>query len=304
MLNSDFIINKKVSLYHDSWFIYVNNYKLNFTDLSVYLDTYHDSDSEKDFNPLYYIVGREESTVWHSIAYILDKNTMQSKLDLVTQVDYMKGTKKMALLLVGLHYKESYTSPSVINSTGTVDFRLYVKNIKTKLLGYFNKFYDLDTFISTNNSPHLNTLVDIYKPCKIVLDDSSKRIYKTIKILKLLMDEINKGKKYDVIVLTRLDIYFLMDFSNIEFHKFNVVSILENNDVCDDNFYFFPVSFLNIFYNLLNSKLLSRQAMDPLVMHRLHHDIYNHFPIHYIHNQNRFVADLDFFKLRYFLIMN
>ena len=78
MLNRDFIINKNVSLYHDSWFIYVNNHKLNFNDLSVYLDTYHDSDSAKDFNPLYYIVGREESTVWHSMGYILNKSTMQS----------------------------------------------------------------------------------------------------------------------------------------------------------------------------------------------------------------------------------
>jgi len=304
MLNNDFIVNKKVSFKHESWFIYVHDYKLNFYDLTVYLDTYHDSDSAKDFNPLYYMIGRQESSIWHSIAYILNRNTMQPKLDLVTQVDYMKGIKNMALLLVGLHYKENYTAPCIPNSTGDVDFRLHVKNIKTKVLDYFNKFYNIDTYISTNNSNYLNEMLKIYNPYKFFIDDRSNRIFKTVKILKLLMDEINKGKQYDYIAITRLDIYFLMDFSNIEFYKFNIISILEKNDVCDDNFYFFPVNFLHKFYDLLNNKLLSIQSKDPCVLHYLHHDIYNHFPIHYIHNQNRFVADLDFYKLRYFFNCN
>jgi hypothetical protein len=37
------------------------------------INTYHDSDSEKDFNPLYYIVNRAQSTVWHSEGLLFDK---------------------------------------------------------------------------------------------------------------------------------------------------------------------------------------------------------------------------------------
>ena len=37
------------------------------------IHTYHDSDSYKDYNPLYYIVNRPESKETHSNGYIFDK---------------------------------------------------------------------------------------------------------------------------------------------------------------------------------------------------------------------------------------
>jgi len=79
MLNNKFIINKTVSLRHESWYKYVTKHKLKENELTVYLNTYHDSDSAKDLNPLYYMVGRVESSVWDSSKYILDKQTMKYK---------------------------------------------------------------------------------------------------------------------------------------------------------------------------------------------------------------------------------
>jgi hypothetical protein len=43
----------------------------------VMLDTYHDSDSQKDRNPVYRVVNRPEHAVWHSRGYRLDRMTLQ-----------------------------------------------------------------------------------------------------------------------------------------------------------------------------------------------------------------------------------
>lgn len=51
---------------HESWYIFYHDLKIDDNDMDVMINTYHDSDSQKDFNPLYYIVNRPENTVWHS----------------------------------------------------------------------------------------------------------------------------------------------------------------------------------------------------------------------------------------------
>ena len=51
---------------HESWYIFYNNLNIDDNDMDVMINTYHDSDSQKDLNPLYYIVNRPESTIWHS----------------------------------------------------------------------------------------------------------------------------------------------------------------------------------------------------------------------------------------------
>ena len=44
------------------------------------INTFHDSDSQKDFNPLYYIVNRPQNTVWHDNEYIFDKSIFTQTL--------------------------------------------------------------------------------------------------------------------------------------------------------------------------------------------------------------------------------
>jgi hypothetical protein len=58
---------------HEMWQNLVDYAKLSYDDLDTMLTTFHDSDSAKDFNPLYYIVNRPESTVFHSQGYIFNK---------------------------------------------------------------------------------------------------------------------------------------------------------------------------------------------------------------------------------------
>lgn len=53
-----FNLIKKFNLGHDSWNHLIDLHNLTYEDLDMMLNTYHDSDSAKDFNPIYYIVNR------------------------------------------------------------------------------------------------------------------------------------------------------------------------------------------------------------------------------------------------------
>jgi len=52
---------------HIAWWHAVTNLSLVYDDLDVMITTFHDSDSQKDWNPLYRIVNRAESTRWSSL---------------------------------------------------------------------------------------------------------------------------------------------------------------------------------------------------------------------------------------------
>jgi len=61
-----------VNLYHDTWYNLVTKYNFNYNQLDTMLNTYHDSDSYKDWNPIYYIVNRPENSI-HTTKKIFDK---------------------------------------------------------------------------------------------------------------------------------------------------------------------------------------------------------------------------------------
>jgi hypothetical protein len=50
---------------HDQWEYLMTHTNLTCNDLDTILPTFHDSDSLKDWNPLYYIVNREECKRQH-----------------------------------------------------------------------------------------------------------------------------------------------------------------------------------------------------------------------------------------------
>jgi len=71
---------KSITINHDTWRNLVRRIGLTYDDLDAMLITYHDSDSYKDYNPIYYIVNRKESTVFHSEGYIFNKNDYGRKI--------------------------------------------------------------------------------------------------------------------------------------------------------------------------------------------------------------------------------
>jgi len=60
-----YFITKDLRIDHDSWKYFIQKKKLKDTDMELMLDTYHDSDSYKDYNPLYYMVGRKQTDSWY-----------------------------------------------------------------------------------------------------------------------------------------------------------------------------------------------------------------------------------------------
>jgi len=71
--NKYFKYINNIRIGHESWYILVKNTDLTYNDLDTIIHTYHDSDSYKDYNPLYYIVNRPESTIFHSHGEIFNK---------------------------------------------------------------------------------------------------------------------------------------------------------------------------------------------------------------------------------------
>jgi hypothetical protein len=52
---------------HDAWSNAVTHLSLTYDDMDVMITTFHDSDSQKDWNPLYRVVNRPESISWSSL---------------------------------------------------------------------------------------------------------------------------------------------------------------------------------------------------------------------------------------------
>ena len=54
-----------LKLYHNSILDYLQN-NIKLTDFDFILNTLHDSDTAKEYNPLYSLVSRNNTKVWHS----------------------------------------------------------------------------------------------------------------------------------------------------------------------------------------------------------------------------------------------
>jgi len=191
---------------------------------------------------------------------------------------------KIGLLLSGLHYKENPID-NITAVNYTVDFRYYIRNIKT----YIYSLGEIETYIVTNDSPILDVLSAVYNPVELcIMDDTlNRRISKTIKGLELIRDS---GKVYDYVCVTRLDIYFMKTIV-INYSKLNIFS-QEGPGFYDDNFYFFPFSLLESFLSIY---LTIQDSKDCCAAHTL-----KLTDIHYICNEHRPVKELTSFKLRHF----
>ena len=227
------------------------------------------------------------------------KRLLFKKMPTSTSRPIIDSYKNMALLFFGLHYYENYLHFTNLNHT--IDFRLYVDNIKSKLIDYFKTKFEIDTFICTNDSKIKNELIEAYQPKDIFFSNEISKNVKIIKVFQMMFEYMKKMKKgYEYVILTRLDIYFMKDFLNIDFTKLNLVSILENNNYCDDNFYLIPKKYIPLFYTTL--LLTIRNSPENRgILHTLKNVFERIMPVHYLCNENRSVNKLSFFKLRYLL---
>jgi hypothetical protein len=75
-------------LHHNSWQMY-KTLSFEYSDMNILCKTFHDSDSEKDWNPLYKIVNRNFSNKWYSIDFIYDSE-IWPKIEKVKDEEFHK----------------------------------------------------------------------------------------------------------------------------------------------------------------------------------------------------------------------
>lgn len=80
---SYFYVLTNICADHDAWKHYHEVFHIPHNKMNFMVDTYHDADSYKDYNPYYRYVGRPECTIWHDrgkkIVHYLAKNIRANK---------------------------------------------------------------------------------------------------------------------------------------------------------------------------------------------------------------------------------
>lgn len=202
---------------------------------------------------------------------------------------------KLAILLFGIskgeiHHAEKYY----------VDYEKSYENYKKIIFEYFsNKGYDIDVYFTTNmlNDTDEKEICEKYKPIKynLIENEGNAIRSKNKKLNNVINLCLESGIPYDLILITRFDLLFQKDFdkSNIDFNKFNLVSILEHPTFICDNFYLFPYIFLNIFSNIVNKNL-------DKMLHFIQKEMYDELnikSINYILNEHCPIEMLSFYKI-------
>lgn len=68
-----------IEISHDTWQNLVERTPLTSNDMDTFISTYHDSDTQKDFNPLYFIVNRPMCAIFHSPNQVFQKTLFRQK---------------------------------------------------------------------------------------------------------------------------------------------------------------------------------------------------------------------------------
>ena len=78
-----------IEINHDSWQTLVEKTNLTYADIDTLLNTFHDSDSQKDYNPIYYIVNRPICTTFHSPNKYFNKHEINKHMFKTLSLHYL-----------------------------------------------------------------------------------------------------------------------------------------------------------------------------------------------------------------------
>lgn len=207
---------------------------------------------------------------------------------------------KLALLLFGMSVNLEYRHWRIKKHID-VHWRNSYENYKEFIFDFFEKKgYDIDVYFTTNtlNDKDKIELCKAYKPVKCDFIDNypDKTISRNTKIKNVAELCLSTNMNYDLVLITRFDLLFQKKFheSNIQFDKFNLVSILERPHLICDNFYLFPYKYLKDFSNMVNGNQFK-------MFHEIKTDIENingkDF-VNYILNNYTNVEHLSFYKIQ------
>lgn len=205
--------------------------------------------------------------------------------------------KKCALLLFGISYSE-YDCRK--NLKYTINYNNSFDNYQKHIYKYFHdKGYLIDVYFSTNisNKEEQDKLIEKYKPLEysFIENEDNRTLSRNRKFINVIKLCLNKNIIYDNILITRFDLLFQKDFekSNIKLDKFNLVSILERDNLICDNFYILPFSKLKQFYEIAKKNISNS-------FHKIKNEIEkieNPEFINYILDERVHIHKLSFYKI-------
>ena len=205
---------------------------------------------------------------------------------------------KLAVLLFGMSKTEYIHWRD--NNTYFIDYEKSYENYKKFIFDFFkNKGYDIDVYFTTNmlDDKNKKEICEKYKPIKYTFIENGKNntTSRNEKLNNVIDLCLNSGFTYDLILITRFDLLFQKEFdkSNIDFDKFNIVSILEMPNLICDNFYLFPYKYFQTFSNIVKQNL---NVSFHLIQEQLYNEL-NIKSVNYILNENCRIRLLSFYKI-------
>jgi len=256
--------NNNCSDGHNNWKYLVENGKLSYDDIDTMINTYHDSDSEKDYNPLYYIVNREENKIFHSPGVFFNKydfflRNMQLFLNVTNQTHIKNAQykkKRVAFCMRGAVAKicgAFFNQNELYIPSEYVDYKACYNSIVKHIIQPNSNHYEFDIFCHSWNYDLETEIRNLYKPVASVFEDN--RNYND-KINKICTDpayfsyvsqaltikksielkqkyELENNFDYDVVILYRYDVLLWKDMiidKYIDLKKNIYVNAHENAD--------------------------------------------------------------------------
>ena len=205
---------------------------------------------------------------------------------------------KLAVLFFGMS-KAEYDN-YWYNKRYLIDYEKSYENYKQYIFEFFKrKGYDIDVYFTTNalNDADRSEICKKYNPvhCNFIHNHPHHIIGRNSKIINVMDLCLESGNAYDLVLITRFDLLFQKDFneSNIQFDKFNMVSLLEKPNLICDNFYLFPYKYLKPFSDVAKNNFTCR-------FHDMKDELYEKIggdSVNYILNENCCVEELSFYKI-------
>lgn len=173
-------------------------------------------------------------------------------------MDIVKNKGKIALGYFGI--METYDFLHFRGDKSlAIDYKKSVENHQEYLINFFyEKGFEVDKFMSTYSSSlhqerkwkdelNLKDIITL-NTSQFIGHNITSRNFHFINLLNLI--NLNGGQdKYDYIILTRPDLYFLQKFNeaNINWNRINFTFMTENLHCVDDNFYIIPSKYFQPF---------------------------------------------------------
>ena len=159
-----YLIEMHIYLNHDGWHNFKENHNLTNNDLDFMIDSFHDADSYKDYNPFYYMISRSQNKVCHGKYHIIDRNKFS------TNESYISAEENIVDII---YYNEDNIEDNKIESDNIEDnkednnkdynnynlnkkyqIKIVNKNRNNIKNGFIlnNDYYELNKYYYSNNS--------------------------------------------------------------------------------------------------------------------------------------------------------